>query len=120
MAHRRTRDEAARRRAGAVGVVGVVAAAVLPAVLWADVIADVARASAQRHAADVLLGWTPWLLMGLGLLCAIPVAVTSARARRSRFHRPGGGAWAGWGVTLYVLGFGLATQVAQLHGLGAS
>lgn len=120
MAHVRARDAAARRRAEAVGAVGVLVAAVLPAVLWADVIADIARASAQDRAADVLIGWAPWLLMALGLLCAIPVAVASVRARRSRFHRPGGGAWAGWGVTLYVLGFGLATQVAQLHALGAS
>jgi hypothetical protein len=30
-------------------------------------------------------------------------------------HRPGTGAWAGWGVTLYLLGFALATQVAQIH-----
>jgi hypothetical protein len=111
------RDELARRRAERVGAVGVLAAAALPVILWHDVIADIARVTAQQQAAVMLVGWAPWLLMALGLLCAVPVAVERRRSRGDRFHRAGMGAWQGWGVTLYLLGFALATQVAQLHAL---
>lgn len=63
-------------------------------------------------------GVLPFLLMALGLACAIPIVVAELRDREHRFHRQGTAAWAGWGVTLYLLGFGLATQVAQLLELG--
>ena len=52
--------------------------------------------------------------MALGLLCFVPVAVEGWRDRDRRFYRAGTGAWFGWGVTLYLLGFGLASQVAQI------
>jgi hypothetical protein len=40
--------------------------------------------------------------------------------RERRFYRRDTGAWYGWGVTLYVLGFALATQVPQIaDGLSA-
>lgn len=97
-----------------VGAVGVVVAALLPAYFWHDVVADVARLRSLD--ATFVAGWAPWTLMLLGLLCAIPVVVEHLRDREGRFHRPGTGAWAGWGVTLYLLGFALATQVAQIHG----
>ena len=34
--------------------------------------------------------------------------------RDRRFYGPGSAAWVGWGISLYLLGFGLATQVAQI------
>jgi hypothetical protein len=53
-------------------------------------------------------------------LCLVPPAVADWRDRERRFYRRGTGAWYGWGVTLYVLGFALATQVAQIaDGLSA-
>ena len=58
------------------------------------------------------MGWTPWVLMALGLACFIPVAVEALRDPERRFVRRGTDAWSGWGVSLYLLGFGLATQVA--------
>lgn len=91
-------------------------AGALPVVLWHDVVADIARATDQRLSFQ-LLGWAPWVLMALGVLCAVPVAVERWRSRDGRFHTAGTGAWTGWGVTLYLLGFGLATQVAQIHGI---
>ncbi|WP_354702040.1 hypothetical protein DSM112329_02389 [Paraconexibacter sp. AEG42_29] len=117
MARALGRDEQARRRAERVGVLGVLAAAVLPVLLWHEVIADIAQVTADQRAAVLLVGWAPWVMMAVGVLCSVPVAVLSRRARSGRFYGPGPGAWQGWGVTLYVLGFGLATQVAQLHGL---
>jgi hypothetical protein len=42
------------------------------------------------------------------------VAASHLRDPDRRFARRGTNAWAGWGVTLYLLGFALATQVAQI------
>jgi hypothetical protein len=58
----------------------------------------------------------PWLLMGLGLACFAYVMVLDRRDRDRRFYGTPTGAWFAWGVTLYLLGFGLATQVAQMAG----
>jgi hypothetical protein len=96
----------------------VLLAAALPVLLWHGVVADIAQASDPRIGVRVL-GWAPWTLMTLGLLCAVPIAVERWRSRDGRFHTAGTGAWQGWGVTLYLLGFALATQVAQLHGISA-
>ena len=106
---------AERRRSQWVGLAGVVLAAALPVYLWHDVVADIARVS--RPDLTGIFGWVPWVLMLLGLLCAIPIAAERLRDRERRFYRPGTAAWAGWGISLYLLGFALATQVAQIHGL---
>ncbi|MCW3009801.1 MAG: hypothetical protein JWO90_205 [Solirubrobacterales bacterium] len=108
---------AQQRRSQLVGAVGVLLAAVVPAYLWHDVVADIAAASSGGLDTATLVGWAPWVLMALGLLCAVPILVEHLRDRDRRFHRPGTGAWVGWGVSLYLMGFGLATQVAQIHGL---
>jgi hypothetical protein len=101
------------------GPVVFVAAAALPVVLWHRVVADIA----SRFRLDptyLLTGWSCWLLMGLGLVCLVPPAVADWRDGKYRFYRRGTGAWYGWGVTLYLLGFALATQVAQIaDGLSA-
>lgn len=111
------RDEERRRRSERVGAVGVLAAVALPVVLWRHVIADVAAGTRGAQFAVALVGWAPWLLMALGVLCAVPIAVERWRQRDRRFYGSGANAWAAWGVTLYILGFGLATQVAQIHAL---
>ncbi|HEX6390321.1 MAG TPA: hypothetical protein VFZ89_12755 [Solirubrobacteraceae bacterium] len=107
------RDELARRRARRVGAAGVLAAALLPVVLFHRVVGEIA-AGFRMDLNYLITGWTPWVLMALGLLCAIPIAIEDLRNRDGRFYRPGTGAWAGWGVTLYLLGFALATQVSQI------
>ena len=106
-----------RRRARVVGTIGVVLAFAVPALLWHDVIADVAATSGDAAFTIAVVGWAPWVMMGLGLLCAVPVLVHDLRDRDRRFYTRGAAAWSGWGVTLYLLGFLLATQVAQIHGL---
>jgi hypothetical protein len=107
----------ARRRSGTAGIVGFAVACALPIVLWHDVIADIYAWSATAEREKVVLGWAPWTLMALGLVCFVPVAVEALRDREDRFYHRGSGAWVGWGVTLYLLGFALATQVAQIHAL---
>ena len=104
---------ARRRRARRAGAIGFAAALALPIVLWHDVIGDIAG-EFRLDARYLLTGLTPWVLMALGLCCFVPVVVEDWRDRDRRFYRPGTGAWFGWGITLYLLGFGLATQVAQI------
>jgi hypothetical protein len=95
----------------------VLVAVVLPIILWRGVVADIAVATADQEVSFMIVGWAPWVLMALGVLCAVPVAVERRRSRSGRFHAAGSGAWQGWGLTLYLLGFALATQVAQIHGI---
>ena len=111
------RDERSRLKAQIVGAFGVVGAAILPIVLWHDVIAMI-MGEYEPTLRYFVTAALPWVLMALGLLCAIPLAVSELRDRERRFHRSGGRAWAGWGVTLYLLGFALASQVAQIVDLG--
>ena len=109
--------EASRRRARRVGTAGLAIAAALPIVLWHTVIGTVV-AEFELDANYLLSGVLPFALMTLGLACAVPIWVAELRDRERRFYRQGTAAWAGWGVSLYVLGFALATQVAQIFELG--
>ena len=104
---------AARRRARRTGAAVFVVAAALPVVLWHRTI-DALAGDFRLEADYLLTGWSPWLLMASGLLCFIPVAVRDWRDPDRRFPAPGTGAWSGWGVTLYLFGFLLATQVSQI------
>ena len=114
------RERRARRRARRVGASGFLLAAVLPIVLWHGVVADIAG-EFRLDASYLVAGWAPWVLMTIGLGCFVPVALGEWRVSDGRFYEPGTGAWFGWGVTLYLLGFALATQVAQIaNGLSAA
>jgi hypothetical protein len=102
------------RRVGAVGFAGAIA---LPVVLWHGTIGDIAS-EFDLSLNYLVTGWSPWILMLLGLACFVVVAVHDWRDRDRRFYSAGTGAWFAWGITLYLLGFGLATQVAQIaHGI---
>ena len=85
----------------------------LPVLLWRDVVAGIAS-EFHLEVRYLVAGWSPWALMALGLVCLLIGAVLDWRNRDRRFYGPTGAAWAGWGVSLYVLGFALATQVAQI------
>jgi hypothetical protein len=101
------------------GAIGLLAAAALPVVLWHGVIGEIAS-EFRLDPSYLVTGWTCWLLMALGLACLVPVALQEWRDPEHRFYRRGTGAWYGWGITLYLLGFALATQVAQIaDGLSA-
>ncbi len=103
----------ARRHPRLGGALVALAAVAVPALLWHDTIAAIASAF-RLEVSYLVMGWTPWVLMALGLACFIPVAVETARDPDRRFARRGTGAWSGWGITLYLLGFLLATQVVQI------
>ena len=107
------RERMARRRARRVGAVGFVGAAALPVVLWHEVIGDIAS-EFELTPRYLVTGWSPWLLMLAGLACLGWAGVQEWRDRARRFSTSGTAAWFGWGVTLDLLGFALATQVAQI------
>ena len=67
-------ERARRRRARRIGAVGFAGAVALPIVLWHRVIADIAS-EFHLDAQYLITGWSPWVLMALGLLCFVPVVV---------------------------------------------
>jgi hypothetical protein len=107
------REQAARRRARRTGAVGFAGALGLPVLLWHGTVAGIAS-EFHLDARYLIAGWAPWALMALGLLCLAIAGIVDWRTRDRRFYRPGSAAWVGWGVSLYLLGFALATQVAQI------
>jgi hypothetical protein len=95
-----------------VDLIGWLAALVLPVALWHQTVAEIAAAYHPDLA--YLTGWTPWLLMGAGLVCFVPVILDRVRDPQRRFYGSHRAAWFGWSVSLYLLGFLLAFQVARI------
>jgi hypothetical protein len=95
------------------GSVAFLLALALPIVLWSREMADIA--AAFRLDAGYFSGWVPWLLIAGGLAFLVPVAWSAGRSPDSRWYPRARNAYAGWGITLYLLGCALATQVAQIH-----
>jgi hypothetical protein len=109
------KDRRHRRQARALGAAGFLFAAALPAILFHRVIVDIAHEF--RLDLRYLVEWAPWLLLVAGLAFLLPVAYSSGLNPDSRFFPRFRRAYAGWGITLYLLGIALATQVAQLYEL---
>ena len=98
-----------------VGAVGFALALALPDGLVAR------RRGRDRQPSSSSSGGTSSPAGRRGSLMVARAALLPDRGRRrpprratGRFYAPGAGAWVGWGVTLYLLGFALATQVAQI------
>jgi hypothetical protein len=119
MGRRARREQHRRRRAQIVGLSGFVAAASLPWLLFSRVIGDIA--SQFRWDGKYFVSeWSPWALIALGIVFFVPVAVSTGRDPDSRLYPRARAAYFGWGITLYVLGLALASQVAQLDRLTSS
>jgi hypothetical protein len=103
-----------RRRARVLGALGFAAAVALPVVFFRRVVVLLA-AQPDWHELHYLTGWLPWVLIGGGLLFLLPVAWSAGRDPESRFFPRARAAYAGWGITLYLLGVALGSQVAQLQ-----
>lgn len=107
-----------RRQARTVGAVGFLLVASLPWILFWRPITGIAH----EFRVDVhyfLTEWTPWALIVLGLLFLVPVALSAGRDPESRWYPRARNAYAGWGISLYLLGVILGSQVAQLYSLSA-
>jgi hypothetical protein len=110
------RSERARRRARRLGAAGFAGAVALPLLLFHRVVAKIAS-EFRIDAAYLVAEWLPWVLISLGLAFLLPVAWSAGRDPTSRWYPRARNAYAGWGVTLYLLGLALGTQVAQIAGL---
>jgi hypothetical protein len=115
---RQARIDSRRRQARWLGAVGFLAAAVLPVALFHGVVETLARQ--PKLDLHYLTGWLPWALLAGGLLFLLPVAWSAGMNPESRWFPRARSAYAGWGVTLYLLGFLLAWQVARIQGAAFS
>ncbi len=88
----------------------------LPWLLFHHVIATTAF-DLRLNFRYLLSGWVPWLLIAAGIACFVPVAISEGRDPEGRFYPRSRAAYMGWGISLYLLGFALATQVAQIYSL---
>jgi hypothetical protein len=114
---RQARIDARRRQARMVGAVGFVLAASLPVLLFHRVVRMLLAADPAWEI-HYLSGWTPWFLLAVGLLFLLPVAWSAGLSPDSRWFPRSRGAYLGWGISLYLLGFLLAWQVAAVQSAG--
>jgi hypothetical protein len=103
-----------RRQARWLGALGFTVALALPVVLFHRVVEILARQ--PKLELHYLSGWTPWLLLAGGLAFLLPVAWSAGMDPESRWFPRARAAYAGWGISLYLLGFLLAWQVARIQG----
>src|SRR5918996_1123632 len=115
----RTRSEKqrlSRRDAQLVGAAGFLVAALMPVALWHRAIGIVAS-DFRLELEYLVTGWTAYGLIMLGLVFFIPVVLSIGRSPDSRLYPRSRNAYVAWGLTLYLLGILLASQVAQIaHG----
>ncbi len=102
-----------RRQARWLGAGGFLAAFAAPVLLFHDVVELLAMQ--PRMEWQYATGWLPWALLAAGLLFLVPVAWSAGMDPDSRWFPRARAAYAGWGVTLYLLGFLLAWQVMQIQ-----
>ena len=95
-------------------VTAYLAAVIVPILLWRHVVAVLAEE--PRWELHYLTGWLPWALLAGGLLFLLPVALSAGLSPESRWFPRARAAYAGWGVSLYLLGVLLAWQVEQVQG----
>jgi hypothetical protein len=96
-----------------VGLVGFICAAALPALLWHRAIAVMAS-DFRLELGYLLTGWLGYGLIAGGLLLLLPVALSAGRRPGTRLYPRWRNAWMGWGVSLYLMGFIVAAQVATI------
>ena len=111
---RQARFERERRQARWLGACGFVAAAIAPVALFSDVVAVLAEQ--PRLDAQYVSGWVPWALLASGLAFLLPVAWSAGMDPESRWFPRARAAYAGWGISLYLLGLFLAWQIASIQG----
>ena len=104
---------ASRRGDRLLGLVGLVAAAVVPAWMFRDLLAHLAN-SFQPNMDWLLTGAIGFALMGVGLLASVPVVLSIGRTPDHPLYPRSRGSLAGWGVSLYLLGAMLVVQIGAI------
>jgi hypothetical protein len=107
------RDKGTQLWAAAVAFGSLLGLMVLPVALWHSLLGDILgrfRWSLSYAVSEL----SPWLLLLAGLAFLLPVAISAGRSPESKLYPRARRAYLGWGVVLYLLGLGLAVQVAEL------
>ena len=113
----RSKQRVTRGQAKFAGVLGFAAAVALPIVLWHHAIGMLA-AGFRPTLVYFLTGWAPFGLIAAGLVLFVPVVYSIGLSTYARAYPRRRNAYAGWGITFYLLGLALASQVAAItHGL---
>jgi hypothetical protein len=89
-------------------------AAAVPVALWHDAVAAIA--ADFRFDPGYLTGWAGFGLIAAGLVVLLPVVWSARLSPASRLYPRFRNVYMGWGVSLYVMGLGLASQVAAAVG----
>ena len=89
-------------------------AAAVPVALWHHAIGAVAEDF--RFEFGYLTGWSGFGLITVGLALLLPVVWSARLSPGSRLYPRFRNAYMGWGVSLYVMGLALASQVAAAVG----
>ncbi len=92
------------------------AVAVAPWVVFHGVLGEVI-AGFRLDLGYLLAVLSPWMLIAAGIAFLVPVAWSAGADPEGRFYPRARSAYLGWGLTLYLLGVGLASMVAQLSHL---
>jgi hypothetical protein len=96
----------------------VFALAAAPVAIWHGLIAQIAGHFRWQFGYLATV-WAPWLILASGVAFLIPVALSSGRPPASRLYPRSRRAYLAWGLVLYLLGLGLAIQLAQLAALSS-
>jgi hypothetical protein len=111
-------DGIPRRTARILGWSGFLVALIGPLVVWRRAIRAVAT-DFSWHLDYLVMGWTGYVLLAVGLAFMLPVVISIGRHPESRLYPRSRNAYAGWGITCYLLGCAISAQVAQIaSGLG--
>jgi hypothetical protein len=95
------------------GLVALIAAGAIPVLLWRDLL-DKIVGNFDLGAGYFLTGASGFLLIALGLLASLPVVLSIGGNPEGRPYPRTRRALAGWGVSLYLLGFVLVVQIAAI------
>ena len=119
MTGRRSKQRLDPRQAKAVGLMGFAAAVALPVLLWREAMASLAEGF-RLSPGYLVTAWMPFGLIAIGLLLFVPVVYSIGLSSHDPAYPRNRNAYAGWAITLYLLGVALASQVATIaHGLSA-
>jgi hypothetical protein len=113
----RSKQRISRQEAKLAGFLGFAAAVALPIVLWHHAIGMLA-AGFRPTLGYFVTGWVPFGLILSGLVLFVPVVYSIGLSSYAPAYPRRRNVYAGWGITLYLLGLALAAQVAAItHGL---
>jgi hypothetical protein len=94
-------------------LLGLIVAGAAPAWLYRDLLGQV-LGNFTLDAGYIAFGASGFTLIALGLIAALPVALSVGVNPDSRLYPRSRNALAGWGVSLYLLGMVLVVQIGAI------